>query len=145
MGRLDFLYRTELPHRAKLVYIYLHDRMDKEKRHGRGLIPSQGSVTIPQHRQAGNPGFRKSRTDTKRAALPGQRKCDLKSVLSALKNINDLQGRSLPKRWTEGRFIMGRLEPPTLRRITAEKKNISGNYIRIRTERNSSRSDISFN
>lgn len=26
MGRLDFLYRTELPHRAVAVYIYLADR-----------------------------------------------------------------------------------------------------------------------
>ena len=25
------VYQTDLPHRAKLVYIYLHDRMDKEK------------------------------------------------------------------------------------------------------------------
>lgn len=32
MGRLDFLYRTDLPHRAKLVYIYLYDRQDNEKK-----------------------------------------------------------------------------------------------------------------
>lgn len=37
MGRLDFLYRMELPHRAKLVYIYLHDRMDSEKKAWPGL------------------------------------------------------------------------------------------------------------
>lgn len=37
MGGLSFLYRTELPHRAKLVYIYLHDRMDKEKKAWSGL------------------------------------------------------------------------------------------------------------
>lgn len=37
MGRLDFLYCMELPHRAKLVYIYLHDRMDKEKKAWPGL------------------------------------------------------------------------------------------------------------
>ena len=37
MGRLEFLYRMELPHRAKLVYIYLHDRMDKEKKAWPGL------------------------------------------------------------------------------------------------------------
>ena len=29
MGRLDFLYRTELPHRALSVYIYLMDRANK--------------------------------------------------------------------------------------------------------------------
>ena len=32
MGRLDKLYKTDVPHRAKLVYIYLHDRMDKERK-----------------------------------------------------------------------------------------------------------------
>ena len=31
------LYQTELPHRAKLVYIYLYDRIDKEKKAWPGL------------------------------------------------------------------------------------------------------------
>ena len=31
------LYQTDLPHRAKLVYIYLHGRMDKEKKVWPGL------------------------------------------------------------------------------------------------------------
>ena len=30
MGRLDFLYRMDLPHRAKSVYIYLLDRANKD-------------------------------------------------------------------------------------------------------------------
>ena len=30
MGRLDFLYRMELPHRAVSVYIYLLDRANKD-------------------------------------------------------------------------------------------------------------------
>lgn len=30
MGRLDFLYRMELPHRAVAVYIYLSDRANKD-------------------------------------------------------------------------------------------------------------------
>lgn len=30
MGRLDFLYRMELPHRAIAVYIYLLDRANKD-------------------------------------------------------------------------------------------------------------------
>ena len=30
MGRLDFLYRMELPHRAVSVYIYLTDRANKD-------------------------------------------------------------------------------------------------------------------
>lgn len=37
MGRLDFLYQTELPHRAKLVYIYLHDRQDSEHKAWPGI------------------------------------------------------------------------------------------------------------
>ena len=37
MGRLNFLYRMELPHRAKLVYLYLYDRQDKEKKAWPGL------------------------------------------------------------------------------------------------------------
>ena len=32
MGILNDLYKAEIPHRAKVVYIYLHDRMDKEKK-----------------------------------------------------------------------------------------------------------------
>ena len=32
------------------------------------------------------------------------------------------QGRTMPKQWTEGRFIMSRLEVPTLREITAERR-----------------------
>ena len=32
------LYQTDLPHRAKLVYIYLHDRMDSEKKAWPGLV-----------------------------------------------------------------------------------------------------------
>lgn len=32
MGRLDKLYKSDVPYRAKLVYIYLHDRMDKERK-----------------------------------------------------------------------------------------------------------------
>ena len=31
------LYQTDLPHRAKLVYIYLHDRMVSEKKAWPGL------------------------------------------------------------------------------------------------------------
>lgn len=37
MGRLNFLYCMELPHRAKLVYLYLYDRQDKEKKAWPGL------------------------------------------------------------------------------------------------------------
>ena len=30
MGRLNFLYNTDLPHRAVSVYIYLYDRANKQ-------------------------------------------------------------------------------------------------------------------
>ena len=30
MGRLNFLYCMDLPHRAKLVYLYLYDRENKD-------------------------------------------------------------------------------------------------------------------
>ena len=30
MGKLNFLYCMELPHRAKLVYLYLYDRKNKD-------------------------------------------------------------------------------------------------------------------
>ena len=32
MSRLDFLYRTELPHRAVAVYIYLADRTNENNK-----------------------------------------------------------------------------------------------------------------
>ena len=39
MSRLDFLYRTELPHRAVAVYIYLADRTN-ENNECRPAIPT---------------------------------------------------------------------------------------------------------
>ena len=30
MGKLNFLYCLDLPHRAKLVYLYLYDRKNKD-------------------------------------------------------------------------------------------------------------------
>lgn len=93
------LYQTELPHRAKLVYIYLHDRMDKEKKSVAGYQNhSRRFVPVPQYRQTGYKGFGESCPDTKRAALPGKRQCDLQSLLSALEIIFLRQGRSLPVR-----------------------------------------------
>lgn len=37
MGRLEHFYKQELPSRAKLVYLYLCDRMDKEKKAWPGI------------------------------------------------------------------------------------------------------------
>ncbi len=31
MGKLDFLYQSEIPHRALSVYIYLKDHINKDK------------------------------------------------------------------------------------------------------------------
>jgi GntR family transcriptional regulator len=30
MGRLDFIYKMDLPHRAYVVYLYLYDRANKD-------------------------------------------------------------------------------------------------------------------
>ena len=30
MGKLNFLYAMDLPHRAKLIYLYLNDRKNKD-------------------------------------------------------------------------------------------------------------------
>ena len=37
MGYFETIYAAELPHRAKLVYIYLYDRQDKEKKAWPGI------------------------------------------------------------------------------------------------------------
>ena len=89
MGRLDKLYKTDVPHRAKLVYIYLHDRMDKERK-----------------------------------AWPGLNTTPIDTICCEPKKTNLVrQGRTMPKQWTEGRFILTRLEVPTLRENTAEREN----------------------
>ncbi len=37
MGILNNLYKADLPHRAKVVYLYLYDRMDKEQKAWPGI------------------------------------------------------------------------------------------------------------
>lgn len=37
MSRFENLYHSDLPHRAKLVYLYLYNRMDKERKSWPGL------------------------------------------------------------------------------------------------------------
>lgn len=77
MGRLEFLYRLELPHRAKLVYIYLYDRMDKERKAwpglntiARDLSLSRSTVkrAVKDLEAAGL--YKKSRTTVKTAVRP---------------------------------------------------------------------------
>lgn len=47
MGRLNDLYQNgELPQRAKLVYLYLHDRMDKDKKAWPGLNTMAKDLSI---------------------------------------------------------------------------------------------------
>lgn len=46
MDSLNFLYKMELPHRAKLVYLYLHDRMDKERKVWPGLDTIAGDLSL---------------------------------------------------------------------------------------------------
>ena len=100
MGRLDKLYKTDVPHRAKLVYIYLHDRMDKERKAWPGLN------TIASH------------LSLSRSTAP------IDTICCEPKKTNLVrQGRTMPKQWTEGRFILTRLEVPTLRENTAEREN----------------------
>ena len=63
------VYQTDLPHRAKLVYIYLHDRMDKEKMAWPGLNTIVKDLSLSKHCKTGSQRLGKSRSDTKRAAL----------------------------------------------------------------------------
>ena len=46
MSRLDFLYRTELPHRAVAVYIYLANRaaLPQERRQKQSAVPAESGV-----------------------------------------------------------------------------------------------------
>ena len=48
------LYQADLPHRAKLVYIYLHDRMDSERKAWPGLntIAKDLSVSLSTVKRA---------------------------------------------------------------------------------------------
>ena len=71
------VYQTDLPHRAKLVYIYLHDRMDKEKMAWPGLNTIAKDLSLSRStvkravkdlEKAGL--IRKSRTIVKTAVRP---------------------------------------------------------------------------
>lgn len=65
MGRLDKLYKTDVPHRAKLVYIYLHDRMDKERKAWPGLN------TIASHLSLSRSTVKRAVKDLEKAGLIG--------------------------------------------------------------------------
>ena len=93
------------------VYIYLHDRMDKERKAWPGLN------TIASHLSL-------SRSTVKRAVKDLEKAAPIDTICCEPKKTNLVrQGRTMPKQWTEGRFILTRLEVPTLRENTAEREN----------------------
>ena len=63
MSRLDFLYRTELPHRVVAVYIYLADRTNEnnERRHQ--------TVTVASDLKLSPSTVRRGIRDLKKAGL----------------------------------------------------------------------------
>lgn len=63
MSSLSFLYSTDLPHRAKLVYLYLYDRMDRERKAWPGLN------TIAQELSLSRSTVKRAITDLERAGL----------------------------------------------------------------------------
>lgn len=63
MSSLSFLYRAELPHRAKLVYLYLYDRMDRERKAWPGLN------TIAQELSLSRSTVKRAIADLERAGL----------------------------------------------------------------------------
>lgn len=63
MSSLSFLYRTEPPHRAKLVYLYLYDRMDRERKAWPGLN------TIAQELSLSRSTVKRAIADLERAGL----------------------------------------------------------------------------
>lgn len=63
MSSLSFLYRTELPHCAKLVYLYLYDRMDRERKAWPGLN------TIAQELSLSRSTVKRAIADLERAGL----------------------------------------------------------------------------
>ena len=70
MSRLDFLYRTELPHRAVAVYIYLADRTN-ENNECWPAIPTSNSRHPPSATESvtlKKQGFLKPSSDTVRKA-----------------------------------------------------------------------------
>ncbi len=62
MSRFDKLYRSNVPHRAKLVYLYLYDRMDRDGKAWPGLNTIASDLSI-------------SRSTVKRAIRDLERAC----------------------------------------------------------------------
>ena len=58
------VYQTDLPHRAKLVYIYLHDRMDKEKMAWPGLNTIAKDLSLSRSTVRKEPHYRENGSAT---------------------------------------------------------------------------------
>ena len=75
MSRLDFLYRTELPHRAVAVYIYLADRVNENGECWPAIPTVAADLKYSQSTvRRGIRDLKKSRAPRNRAALPQKRR-----------------------------------------------------------------------
>lgn len=75
MGRLDFLYSMELPHRAVSVYIYLYDRANKNGECWPAIPTIAKRIkALPINNQESFKRFTESRTHIHRTAIPHQRR-----------------------------------------------------------------------
>ena len=63
MGRLNFLYCMDLPHRAKLVYLYLYDRKSKDN------VTWPGLNTIARELSLSRSTVKRAIQDLERAGL----------------------------------------------------------------------------
>ena len=78
MGRLNFLYRMDLPHRALSVYIYLSDRANKNGECWPAIPTIANELKLSQStvRRALRDGFsRKGRGAPGRAEMPAPSAC----------------------------------------------------------------------
>lgn len=84
MSRLDFLYRTELPHRAVAVYIYLADRTNENNECWPAIPTIASDLKLsPSTVRRGIRDLKKSRAPRNRAAV--QKKSGKSSLLFRLK------------------------------------------------------------
>ena len=89
MGKLNFLYCMELPHRAKLVYLYLYDRKNKDNVTWPGLNTIARDLSL-------------SRSTVKRAI------CDLEAARLIRKEPHHRENGSA----TSNRYYLLTPEPP---------------------------------
>ncbi len=129
MGRLDFLYRMELPHRAVSVYIYLLDRANKEGECWPAISTIASELKLSQST------VRRALRDLRKAGLLEteqryRRGGGKSSLLYKIRNNKMAkkytchQGGIIPIWWQVIPVMMaGECEGPTVRYITAENRN----------------------